>query len=82
VEFGVGGCGTCHVGRHMKGLLRKRGLQYCPVGRSIRAQSQNLPSVFDIARRLGLHCIIRDMVSIYIGLGVQYVYRMYDIRCE
>ena len=41
------------------------------VGRPIRAQSRNLPSVFDIARRFGVKVYIyRDMVSICMDLGV------------
>jgi hypothetical protein len=37
---------------------------------STRAQSRNLPSVFDIAWRLGLSCIFGGLVSIYIDVEV------------
>jgi hypothetical protein len=37
---------------------------------STRAQSRNPPSVFDIARRLGLSCIFGGLVSIYIDVEV------------
>jgi hypothetical protein len=44
--------------------------QYRPVGQPIRAQSRNLPSVFDIARRLGFQCTSQDMARIGMDLGV------------
>ena len=46
---------------------------------STRAQSRNLPSVFDIARRLGLSCIFGGLVSIYIDVEVYIIYVLYDM---
>jgi hypothetical protein len=52
-------------------MLEKRSSMNRPVGQpSTRAQSRNLPSVFDIARRLGLQCISGDLVSICMDLVV------------
>jgi hypothetical protein len=44
---------------------------------SDRRPSRNLPSVFDIARRLGLLCIFGGLVSIYIDVEVYFIHVRY-----
>jgi len=49
-------------------LIGKDDQRKRPVGQlRPERESQNLPSVFDIARRLGAHCIVRIRICMDLG---------------